>query len=89
VKQTTTSYEGDFGQLEVVVDPWIGWDNDAKTADTDRCYFLDMSKLSLRYHKLPQIRTLEDRGGGTPILGESTFGLQCDTPRGMGKIVPA
>lgn len=86
VQQTTTVYEGDFGSLEVLVSPFIGWSGGS--ADTDRCYFVDMSKLKLRYWKLPTVEEFEDRGGGTPIYCESTFGLECSTPRGMGKIVP-
>ena len=89
IEQTTTAYAGDFGTLQVEVSQWLRFDNDTKQPDTDAAFFVDFSKLSLRYGRLPQIRTLEDRGSGTPILGESWFGLQCTTPRGMAKIVPA
>ncbi len=93
VQHVTDFYTSDHGTLRVETSSFIGWSGSGGpgtgSADTDRAYFLDMSKLKLRTAKLPDMRYLEDRGSGKPLLCEAWLGLECTTPRGMGKIVPA
>lgn len=86
ITSTTTLFRGDFGSFQVVPSSWIGLTSGSP--DTDRGYLLDMSKLALRYNQKPTVSPLPDLGGGPRRLIQSIAGLQCDSPKGMGKFQP-
>ena len=85
---STTTFDGDFGSFSVSPSSWIGWTNNGTAADLTRGYLLDMSKLSLRYNQRPTSKELPDLGGGPRRLVQAIAGLQCDSPKGMGKFQP-
>jgi hypothetical protein len=86
VESSTTTFRGDFGDLNVVASSWIGLSG--STVDTDRGYVLDMDKLHLRYNERPTVNPLPDLGGGPRRSVTCTFGLQVDNPKGLGKFQP-
>ena len=86
VESSTTTFKGDFGDLNVVASSWIGLSG--STVDTDRGYVLDMDKIHLRYNERPTVNPLPDLGGGPRRSVTCTFGLQVDNPKGLGKFQP-
>jgi hypothetical protein len=86
VESSTTTFRGDFGDLNVVASSWIGLSG--STVDTDRGYVLDMDKIHLRYNERPTVNPLPDLGGGPRRSVTCTFGLQVDSPLGLGKFQP-
>ena len=86
VESSTTTFKGDFGDLNVVSSSWIGLN--AGVVDTDRGYVLDMDKIHLRYNERPVVNPLPDLGGGPRRSVTCTFGLQVDNPKGLGKFQP-
>ena len=86
VESSTTTFKGDFGDLNVVASSWIGLT--AGVVDTDRGYVLDMDKIHLRYNERPTVNPLPDLGGGPRRSVTCTFGLQVDNPKGLGKFQP-
>ena len=86
VESSTTTFKGDFGDLNVVASSWIGLSG--STVDTDRGYVLDMDKIHLRYNERPTVNPLPDLGGGPRRSVTTTFGLQVDNPKGLGKFQP-
>ena len=86
VESSTTTFKGDFGDLNVVSSSWIGLSG--STVDTDRGYVLDMDKIHLRYNERPVVNPLPDLGGGPRRSVTCTFGLQVDNPKGLGKFQP-
>ena len=86
VESSTTTFKGDFGDLNVVSSSWIGLSG--STVDTDRGYVLDMDKIHLRYNERPTVNPLPDLGGGPRRSVTCTFGLQVDNPKGLGKFQP-
>jgi len=86
ITSTTTVFRGDFGSFTVTPSSWIGFSSGSP--DTDRGYLLDMSKLRLRYNQRPDVTPLPNLGGGDRRLVRAIAGLQCDTPKGMGKFQP-
>jgi hypothetical protein len=86
VESSTTTFKGDFGDLNVVASSWIGLSG--STVDTDRGYVLDMDKVHLRYNERPTVNPLPDLGGGPRRSVTCTFGLQVDNPKGLGKFQP-
>jgi hypothetical protein len=88
---TTTIYNGDFGSIEIVPSSWINStvSGDTITVDTDCGYLLDMDKVHIRQHTAPSVEPLPDNGGGPRFLIESYAGLQVDSPKGLGKFLPA
>jgi len=86
VESSTTTFRGDFGEINVVASSWIGLSG--STVDTDRGYVLDMDKLHLRYNERPTVNPLPDLGGGPRRNVTCTFGLQFDNPKGLGKFQP-
>lgn len=86
VESSTTTFKGDFGDLNVVSSSWIGLSG--STVDTDRGYVLDMDKIHLRYNERPTVNPLPDLGGGPRRSVTCTFGLQVDNPKGLAKFQP-
>jgi len=86
VESSTTTFRGDFGEINVVASSWIGLSG--TTVDTDRGYVLDMDKLHLRYNERPTVNPLPDLGGGPRRSVTCTFGLQVDNPKGLAKFQP-
>jgi hypothetical protein len=84
VSQTTTIYEGDFGNIEILPSSFMG----GSTLDTDRGYLLDMDKIHLRTEQRPMAEALADEGGGPRFLVSTIAGLQVDNPIGLGKFKP-
>ena len=83
VTNSTTIFEGDFGQIEVVADNFIGSNAAGTTLDTSRGYMLDMDKMELCVHKQPTIKHFEDRGGGDRFMIETRFANKCRNPIGL------
>lgn len=88
ISMTTTIYRGDYGEITVVSVPFIGWNGSTNAADTDRGYVVDMRKVHEVSYLLPNIKPLDDEGGGPRFYIDAYCGLQVDTPRGMGKFQP-
>ena len=86
VESSTTTFRGDFGDLNVVASSWIGLSG--STVDTGRGYVLDMDKIHLRYNERPTVNPLPDLGGGPRRSVTCTFGLQVDNPKGLGAFKP-
>lgn len=86
ITQTTTIYEGDYGQIEILSSSFIGWS--AGAPDKDRGYLLDMDKLALRYGRMPVVQKLPDLGGGPRRLIQGDAALVVYNPVGLGKFQP-
>jgi len=88
IDHTTTIYQGDYGMLDIQTSSWIGWNDTTKLPELGRGYVLDYSKLSLRYNKMPTMKTLQDEGGGPRFYIEAIAGLMVENPAGLGKFDP-
>ena len=84
ITHSTTVYEGDYGNIEILTSQFIG----GATVDTDRGYLLDMDKISYASHFKPRVRSFPDLGGGPRILVEACGGLKVSNPIGLGKFKP-
>lgn len=89
ISNTTTVFEGDFGQVEVIADNFIGYNAAGNAQEAGRGYLLDMDKVDVRLQKAPTVETFEDRGGGERIMIESRATLQVRNPKGLGQFSPA
>lgn len=91
ITNTTTIFEGDFGQVEVIADNFIGANRPGVTfaQEAGRGYLLDMDKIDVRLEKSPTVETFEDRGGGERIMIEGRATLQVRNPKGLGQFSPA
>ena len=85
VSATTAIFEGDYGTIELMSCPFIGWSTAAKL---DAGLLVDMNRVKLRSNKPPAVEKLPDLGGGPRILIEAVMGLQVDNPKGLGKFYP-
>ena len=90
ITETVTSYNGDFGTIEIMASNWIGAsaDSDNASPDTDRGYLIDMDKFALCFNKRPSAERLTDEGGGPRVLVEAVLGTKCLSPKGCGKFQP-
>lgn len=89
ITNTTTIFEGDFGQVEVIADNFIGYNAAGSSQEAGRGYLLDMDKIDVRLQKSPTVETFEDRGGGERIMIEGRATLQVRNPKGLGQFSPA
>jgi len=85
VSATTAVFEGDYGTIEIMSCPFIGWTSAAKL---DAGLLVDMNRVKVRLNKMPLVEKLTDLGGGPRILVEAVMGLQVDNPKNLGKFYP-
>lgn len=84
IVQTVDFFQGDFGALELHPSTWLAADQ-AEAVQLRRGYVLNMDLLEIRYMRLPQVRQLEDRGGGPRALIDAIAALVVHNPLGLGK----
>lgn len=88
ISNTTTIYEGDYGDIEIITCPFIAWTVATAVPDKNRGYVADMDKIEEVQYLLPDIVPLADEGGGPRFYIDAWTGLKVLTPRGMGKFAP-
>ena len=86
ITKTVTQYTGDYGTFDVISDNWIGYASGAP--EKGRGYVLDLDKITLRYHGMPEIKPLEDQGGGPRFYIRNYSGLEVCNPIGLGQFNP-
>jgi hypothetical protein len=78
-------FEGDFGRMRVHPTTHIS----QTSGGTNRNYLgyiIPFDKVEIRYGKLPQIKELQDNGGGPARLIEAVAALIVTNPKGFGKL---
>lgn len=77
--------EGDFGTVELHPSLFLAKDQ-SSAAQARRAYFVDMDMVAIRWNKMPDFRSFEDKGGGPRGLIEAILGLVVRNPLGLGKL---
>ncbi len=74
-------FEGDFGRLRLHPSTFIA---EGGTAVNFKGYVIPFDQVEVRYGKLPQIKELQDNGGGPARLIEAVAALVVYNPRAFG-----
>ena len=74
-------FEGDFGRLRLHPSTFIA---ESGSAVAFKGYAIPFDQVEIRYGKLPQIKELNDNGGGPARLIEAVAALIVDNPKGVG-----
>lgn len=74
-------FEGDFGRLRLHPSTFIA---ESGSAVAFKGYAIPFDQVEIRYGKLPQIKELQDNGGGPARLIEAVAALVVNNPKGVG-----
>jgi len=74
-------FEGDFGRLRLHPSTFIA---ESGSAVAFKGYAIPFDQVEIRYGKLPQIKELNDNGGGPARLIEAVAALVVNNPKGVG-----
>jgi hypothetical protein len=74
-------FEGDFGRLRLHPSTFIA---ESGSAVAFKGYAIPFDEVEIRYGKLPQIKELNDNGGGPARLIEAVAALVVNNPKGVG-----
>jgi|TARA_Y100000310_G_scaffold69699_1_gene65256 hypothetical protein len=74
-------FEGDFGRLRLHPSTFIA---ESGSAVAFKGYAIPFDQVEIRYGKLPQIKELQDNGGGPARLIEAVAALIVNNPKGVG-----
>ncbi len=74
-------FEGDFGRLRLHPSTFIA---ESGSAVPFKGYAIPFDQVEIRYGKLPQIKELQDNGGGPARLIEAVAALIVNNPKGVG-----
>jgi hypothetical protein len=74
-------FEGDFGRLRLHPSTFIA---EGGSAVAFKGYAIPFDEVEIRYGKLPQIKELNDNGGGPARLIEAVAALVVNNPKGVG-----
>jgi hypothetical protein len=85
IMNTVDRFVGDFGVLEVIPTAWLAKFTSA-AANIRRGYILDSALIDLVWKQMPQVKPLEDQGGGPRFLVDGIVGLRVYNPRGLGAV---
>ena len=81
-----TSYEGDFGTIDLIPDLFLGYGASTTQAIRDaRAYFIDPALVGLNFLEAPYHMDLLNEGGGERGAYKTTFTLTVQNPLGLGK----
>jgi hypothetical protein len=88
IVNTVDIYQGDFGTVEIVPSTWVFYSDDDADLAKEGGFILDMEQVRMRYNSMPEMKELEDRGGGPRGFVRSVCGLEVGNPLGLIKIAP-
>jgi hypothetical protein len=84
ISATTAVFEGDFGTVKLIPDIYVG----GATADVDRGYGVPMKMAEMRWTFMPEVKPLEDQGGGPRSIIQCAGALVVLNPQGCFKFKP-
>jgi hypothetical protein len=85
IHATVDFYSGDGAELEILTHFHLAG-GAGDTASDNRGYIFDPSILELRFAAEPEVKKLEDKGGGPRGYCQAIVGLCVKNPLGLGKI---
>lgn len=85
VTDTIDTWIGDFNEVHVVSNNFIGWNNTTKQPNKDRAYVLDMENLEVGFLDYQISKELENRGGGRRGFIDAFGVLRVISPSPHGK----